>query len=81
MEENGVEYQVKKPTMVYTNSIAIDNMVSRRCEGGHDHLQLKQSRAKRAAEYPLKLMDAFIEGLAMLAVDIVVLGFLGYYLD
>ena len=54
---------IKKATRVVTNSAAIDGMVERKCPGGHRHIQLVSGRAKKAAEYPQALCDAFIDGL------------------
>ena len=65
LTENEAEYAIKKQTMVYTNSVAIDELLSKRCGGGHKHQHLMKGPAKSASLYPEKLMDAFIDGLAM----------------
>ena len=55
----------KKPTRFLTNSWWIAQELSRRCDGSHEHVQLLEGRAKRAAEYPVVIqsnMPRAIEG-------------------
>ena len=56
---------IKKATRIVSNSAAIDGLLERRCDGGHRHIPLLNGRAKRAAEYPQALCDAFLDGLSM----------------
>ena len=57
----------KKPTGFLTNSPAIAEQLSRRCDGSHEHEQILGnnhggSRARQAQEYPPKLVDAILRG-------------------
>jgi len=56
---------VYKPTRACSNSGALIEKVSRRCQGGHRHVHLESGRAKLAAKYPEGLCDAFVDAMAM----------------
>ena len=50
----------KKPTVFMTSSPQMAEILSRRCNGKHQHQQLVSGRCYKAAFYPLKLVQAII---------------------
>ena len=55
--------RVFKPTRVLTNSRAIAESISRRCQGGHRHHHLLRGKAWEAAIYPPKFCQALLRGI------------------
>ena len=53
----------KKSTKFMTNSRAIGNESSRKCDGSHKHQQLLDGRAARAARYADGLCNAICRGI------------------
>ena len=66
-DEHGIGL-VKKPTRIMTNSTILQEQMSRRCEGGHRHVQLMSGRAAKAAEYPRKMVDAILDGMQIASI-------------
>ena len=54
---------VFKPTRVLTNSRAIAESISRRCQGGHRHHHLLGGKAWEAAIHPPKFCQALLRGI------------------
>ncbi len=52
----------KKPTDFMVNGEHMAEMLSRRCQGGHEHQPLTEGRAALAQNYPRKLCQAMIRG-------------------
>ena len=52
----------KKPTDFMVNGEHMAGMLSRRCQGGHEHQPLTEGRAALAQNYPWKLCQAMIRG-------------------
>ena len=59
------EGAVLKPTKFLTSSQTIQELLTTKCSRDHRHVHLVNGRAKAAAEYPLKLVDAMIDGILM----------------
>ena len=61
-DEQG-EGPARKPTTFYTNSIALQRALSRKCPGCSRHVQLVEGRAKAAQTYPRGLCRAVTQGI------------------
>ena len=57
------EVHAKKPTKFMTNSRALGQELSRRCDGKHDHQCLVDGRARAASKYPPGLCKAICRGI------------------
>ena len=65
-QSDGVENLVAKPTRILTNSAAISEKLSLRCDGSHEHGMLKGgSKCAEAAKWPIKFVDAILTGYAL----------------
>ena len=60
------EVPAKKPTKFMTNSRALGQELSRRCDGSHVHQNLVDGRARLAARYPPGLCKAICRGIIKL---------------
>ena len=60
-DESG-EGLVRKTTRILTNAEEVADLLGRRCDGGHRHVQLMSGRAKAAAVYSQELCRAMIQG-------------------
>ena len=54
---------VSKTTRLITNSEEMVDATQHRCVGGHAHVHILSGRAKKAAEYAVKLCQAMLKGL------------------
>jgi len=67
---DGTTGRVKKRTSIFTNSPAIDGILSQRqCSKDHTHIILVNDLAKMAARYPQGLCDDLLDGMAMEETD------------
>ena len=55
--------RVKKPTGFLTNSEFLRDQLSKKCMGGHHHIQLLGGRARACQVYPDKLCRAILVGI------------------
>ena len=55
--------RVKKPTGFLTNSNFLADQLSKRCMGGHRHIQLVGGRARACQVYPEKLCRSILRGI------------------
>ena len=62
--ERGMQL-VKKPTGFMTNASELAKQLSKKCEGGHRHVNLINGRAKRAEVYPDELCHQILIGIMM----------------
>ena len=53
----------KKPTGLLTNSPYVAEEMGRLCDGGHQHVNLMEGRAKKAEEYPKAFCQAMVKGI------------------
>ena len=59
-----------KPTSVLTNHEALEELLGRRCTGGHRHVQLVGKHAcAKAAQYTKGLCDAVVKGIQIIKKD------------
>ena len=63
-DHNGIG-KVKKPTGFLTNSPYLRDQLSRKCLGGHRHVQLVGGRAHACQVYPDKLCRAILRGVRL----------------
>ena len=63
-DEEGVGL-VKKPTGFLANSEHLKDQLSRKCLGGHRHVQLIGGRAKACQVYPEKLVRSICKGIQL----------------
>lgn len=54
---------MKEATGIMTNSWCIVDELEVKCSGGHDHVWLRDGKAKGAERYPEKLCEAICRGL------------------
>ena len=57
------EGPARKPTSFLTNSVAMANVLSKKCGGCERHVQLVEGRARAAQEYPRGLCRAVTKGI------------------
>ena len=55
--------RVKKPTGFLTNSHVLADQLSKKCMGGHRHIQLVGGRARACQVYPEKLCRSILRGI------------------
>ena len=63
-DQCGEQAPAQKPTKFLTNSCEVAQRLSVRCDGCHGHVRLLGGRAGPAQEYPAKLCDSILEGIA-----------------
>ena len=59
------EAPAKKPTRMFCSSSAVRDMLSRRCDGSHRHVQLVSGCAAAAQEYPPELCRSIVDGVEL----------------
>ena len=64
VDENKEQGLSRKPTRFVSNSAAMLEELSLKCDGKHRHIPLEGGRAGKAAIYPLRLIRAIITGMA-----------------
>ena len=62
--KSGDKGPVLKPTGMMSNSWCLQEELSLRCRGGHQHVHLVGGRASAAQEYPRELCEAICRGIA-----------------
>ena len=55
----------KKPTRILTNMKCLAEMINRKCQGGHRHVNLMDGKAKAAATYTEAFCDGILDGIEM----------------
>ena len=64
--DNITEIAAKKPTKFMTNSRALGQTLSRKCDGMHQHQSLIDGKAQLASRYPTGLCKAICRGIITL---------------
>ena len=62
-DSEGKPMPAKKPTTFMTSSRQMADLLTRRCDGKHQHQPLVSGRCKNAAFYPLKLVHTILQGI------------------